>query len=552
MLFEQIGQYKSFRAFWEVFKLDVCGSSVQYSSRKKKSDTNKVEDLEKKLKYWQTEQEEIGIFPKVEDHIRNIKKDFTEIYMKRTQGAMIRCEARWHELGERPTKMFLNMEKSNFNKKTILRLKNKKGQILQQEDEIFDEINNFYAKLYRKPKDPLTEEFTQTYFDNIREQVPKISANDHDELEKVITIEELGLAIKELKNGKCPGIDGLPIEWYKVFWGRIKSVFHKVVTEILETEKLHLSARRGLITLLEKLERDPLFINNWRPISLLCSDYKIFAKVIALRFQKVLPKLIHKSQTGFMKGRHIGENILKLQTVMDFCEKNEKEAVVISVDFEKAFDSIRWDAIDKALQLFGYGINFRNMISILHNDIWCTTLNNGKCHNWIKIGKGCRQGCPASALIFVQMAEILGAKIRANVNIRGIEINGEIITACQYADDLWVSLDGKKAAENIDSFLEEMREFQIFSGLKMNYLKSKAIRVGPMRIKDAQFITKEELAWTQDPVKILGIWFHYDQDTCYKLNFERTLQKCQITLNTWKSRNLSWLGKIAVINSLIA
>ena len=90
--------------------------------------------------------------------------------------------------------------------------------------------------------------------------------------------------------------------------------------EILDKEKFHISARRGVISLLEKLGENLLKIDNWRPITLLCADFKIVDKVFALRIQNAIPEIINNAQVGFQKGKIMGENILKLMTVIDYCE----------------------------------------------------------------------------------------------------------------------------------------------------------------------------------------------------------------------------------------
>ena len=100
------------------------------------------------------------------------------------------------------------------------------------------------------------------------------------------------------------------------------------------------SQRQSVITLLEKSEKDRLLIRNWRPISLLNLDYKIAAKSIATRITEVLSKLIHHNQSGFIKGRYIGESIRIIEDVMEFTKRKDIEGLLISVDFEKAFDSL--------------------------------------------------------------------------------------------------------------------------------------------------------------------------------------------------------------------
>ena len=177
-------------------------------------------------------------------------------------------------------------------------------------------------------------------------------------------------------------------------------------------------------------------IKNWHPITLLCTDFKIIDKVITLRLQATLCKLIHKSQIGFQKGKRIGENILKLLTLIQHCKENEEQVVIMSIDFRKAFDTITWKVIDQVLSFYGFGPKIRSMVQTINNEIYCTFMNNGKWNDWFQIHKGCHQGSPSSAILYVLTAEILGMKIRGNLDIQGVVINGEKIKACQFADDM--------------------------------------------------------------------------------------------------------------------
>ena len=108
---------------------------------------------------------------------------------------------------------------------------------------------------------------------------------------------------------KSPGTDGLPVNFYRMLWDDLKELVCSVFNTCFNDGELCPSMKRGIITLLPKKGKDTLFLKNWRPISLLNTDYKILAKVLSTRLQKVLPSIIHGDQTGFLKDRYIGENI---------------------------------------------------------------------------------------------------------------------------------------------------------------------------------------------------------------------------------------------------
>ena len=118
---------------------------------------------------------------------------------------------------------------------------------------------------------------------------------------------------------------------------------------------MSVSQRRGAITLLPKEDANLLFLSNWRPITLLDVDYKIASKVIAKRIERVLPSLIHPDQTGFMKGRYIGQNIRLINDIIQQTELQKIPGILLLLDFQKAFDTLEWPFIQNTLNLFNFG-----------------------------------------------------------------------------------------------------------------------------------------------------------------------------------------------------
>ena len=145
----------------------------------------------------------------------------------------------------------------------------------------------------------------------------KISRYD-EELVKEIN------SLQRLAESRAPGTDGLPAEFYKVFWNDISDLFLNSINYAYRSSQLSVTQRRGIIKLIPKKDAEPNLIKNWRPISLINCDYKIAAKAIADRFKQVIPNIINYDQTGFLKGRFIGENIRLIDVLGLKPHKNKK------------------------------------------------------------------------------------------------------------------------------------------------------------------------------------------------------------------------------------
>ena len=118
--------------------------------------------------------------------------------------------------------------------------------------------------------------------------------------------------------------------------------------------KIFPSARKGILSLLPKKSKDFLNLAHWRPISLLCVDYKIYSKVLSNRLKDTLPTVISTDQSGFMAGRSVTDNIRRVLDVMEYTKINNIAALIISIDFQKAFDRVDYDALFRCMEYFGY------------------------------------------------------------------------------------------------------------------------------------------------------------------------------------------------------
>ena len=125
---------------------------------------------------------------------------------------------------------------------------------------------------------------------------------------------------------------------------------------------------------------------------MLTTDYKLITKCLAERILKVIDELLSHDQTGYLKGRYIGENIRTVYDVIYLHEGN-LPGILLLIDSEKAFDTVKWSVIDKTLSFFNFGQSFRDWVKIIYNNIQSAVLNNGFISEFFEPQKGVRQGC---------------------------------------------------------------------------------------------------------------------------------------------------------------
>ncbi len=256
---------------------------------------NIIEVLDKKIQRLETnlasESDRYKI-EKIHKDLNSANLELQKLVDEKTKSAMFRCRTKWYEDGEKSSKYFFNLEKSNFNKKVMNSTYLPDGTLSKDPDKILNEQRKFYEKLYTSDEN--------VKFNILNQNDPKISDLDKNLVDKDITMDDLKYALQQMPNNKTPGCDGLPAEFYKVFWNKIKDVLYEAIIYAYHSGEMHISARRGIITLIPKKDKDMNYIKNWRPLTLLNTDYKILAKALAQRLKVKLLKIIDKDQTGFL------------------------------------------------------------------------------------------------------------------------------------------------------------------------------------------------------------------------------------------------------------
>ena len=143
-----------------------------------------------------------------------------------------------------------------------------------------------------------------------------------------------------MPNNKSPGNDGLTKEFYGVFWDDLKTPLISSFKSAFVKGELSNSQKQAVIKLIEKKDKDKRLIQNWRPISLLNVDLKILSKALANRIKKYLPFLISSNQTAYVEGRFISEGGRLFSDILQVTDFLNIRGLVVTVDIQKAFDSV--------------------------------------------------------------------------------------------------------------------------------------------------------------------------------------------------------------------
>ena len=196
-------------------------------------------------------------------------------------------------------------------------------------------------------------------------------------------------------------------------------------------------------------------------------------------------------QTGYIEGTFIGENVRMISDIIHFKAEQNQEGIALFIDLEKAFDSLKWAFLSKALDVFQFGNDFKNWVRILYSNISSCTINYGYASSWFKLlERGVRQGCPLSGLLFVLAVETLSARIRSCKEIKGIQAANREIKSSQYADDTTTFC---KDELSLGKLLDLLDIYGDCSGLKLNTAKTEALWLGKNAArKDTPFGIKSQ------------------------------------------------------------
>jgi hypothetical protein len=199
-------------------------------------------------------------------------------------GLQVRANCLEIENNEHNTKYFHSKERSRAEAKAMTTLIKENGEIVSEIAEIGSEQKKFYEELYSEKHDIPEKEIKQAEKHFLEElEITEVTDEDNSMLDTPINRAEISKALSDLPNNKAPGSDGISANFYKFFWPKISSFVSNSILNSIETKEMSIDQKRAILTLLPKKDKDSRYLKNWRPLSLLNTDYKILAKLLATR-----------------------------------------------------------------------------------------------------------------------------------------------------------------------------------------------------------------------------------------------------------------------------
>ncbi|KAF3773289.1 Transposon TX1 uncharacterized protein, partial [Nymphaea thermarum] len=233
-----------------------------------------------------------------------------------------------------------------------------------------------------------------------------VSEEENATLLNPVTMEEVKQAVFGLDEDSAAGPDGFANDFYQIMWPTIQHHIHLAINNFFTCGKFVKSINRTNVMLIPKF-RGATRIEDFRPIALYNSLYKIISKVMVNHMQNILNRITCLNQGAFLKGRIIHDQVALANDLVDFLHKRKSEAIMLKMD------------LSKAMLRLGFHPTWVTRIMTCVSTVTFSILLNGEEGRFFESRKGLRQGDPLSPYLFIIVMELFGRGLQNRLN-RGI------------------------------------------------------------------------------------------------------------------------------------
>lgn len=520
--------YDTASSFWEALKSRIRKVTITYCKNRKQNYEGDIIDLENKINQLRCSPNQT---PADKAEIVNCRLLLDALSKQRLEGIFVRTRLDREFYDEKATSFFFDRIRHRRSKGEIKAIRGPDSQIHSDQTSIEHLFTQFYRDLYGKAGDlnletqsGLLSEFTES---------PDI---DHESSISP-TKESLRKIMYDMKCNKTPGPDGIPVEFYKQFFEMCAPILMEVYSEIIEKEILPSSMLESVFVLLNK-EGDQLDMANKRPISLLNTDYKIFASFLKDQaLSEHLGQVISNEQLCGIKGRSIQDGVCLLRDVIDYYRGSRSNYCAVSLDQRKAFDMVDRNFLYQALEKIGFHNTFIRIIKLLYSDTVARVQINGHLTDYFPLERGVRQGCPLSPLLYVIYIDALIRKFKKD--LVGIPVCGSRVFVSAYADDLLLFCH----KDELNTVFSICQQFQKATGSQVNVQKTKILEFPGCRVPPEYRV---------EQLKYLGINYSFrSHKRVVKNNYSVVYDVIEKKIGHISKLSISLKGKAIIVNTLL-
>ncbi|KAM6545103.1 hypothetical protein CsatB_025839 [Cannabis sativa] len=475
------------------------------------------------------------------------KDKLSEILAQRETFWKQRSKQYWLNSGDKNSKYFHSVASARKRNNSISQLKDSNGVWVDWESGLQGVIKDYFSDLFQSSGTNLG-----TVLDRIR---PSISCVQNEELLTPVSEDEVRSALFQMHPDKSPGPDGMTPAFYQKHWSIVGADVVQFVREFFVSGKFPDSINDTHIVLIPK-KKNPTQVSDMRPISLCNVLYKIASKVVANRMKGVLSEAISETQSAFVSGRLISDNVMVAFEAMHYLKRKtngRKGYMAIKLDMSKAYDRVEWGFLESILRVMGFSARWIGLVLSCVNSVRYHVINSGQRMGPILPTRGIRQGCPLSPYLFIVCAEGLSSLIRHYETTRlitGCKVarSAPTISHLLFADDSYVYCQASE--EEASHVLQLLHTFEQASGQKVNLHKSSAFFSSNTRTTSRNRIcTLMQIQEAGNDSMYLGLPSIVGRNKNAVLGFLKERMKKRIT--SWEGRFLSRAGKEVLIKTVV-